>query len=71
MDDQTREKYLKMALVVFGVVFFAGLSARRDLAFGLDLARRAGQLLSSDDLRHLCGAGHLFDRLSQEPGCES
>jgi hypothetical protein len=22
MDDQTREKYLKVALVVFGVVFF-------------------------------------------------
>ena len=57
MDDQTREKYL--------------ISPWADLAFGLDLARRAGQLLSLDDLRHLCGAGHLLDRRSEEPGCQS
>jgi hypothetical protein len=36
----------------------------------VDLAWRAGRLLFSDDLRHLCGAGHLFDHRSKKPWCE-
>ena len=68
MDNQTKEKYLKLALVVFGIVFLLVYPLGADLAFGLDLARRAGQLLFPDDLRRLCGARHLSDRRGAEPG---
>jgi len=45
----------------------AGLSAGPHLAVRLDLARWSGRLLFPDDLRDLCGAGHLFDRCGKEP----
>ena len=40
MNNETRERYLKLALVVFGVRLLADLSARPRVAFGLGLAWR-------------------------------
>jgi hypothetical protein len=55
MNDSTREKLLKVALVAF----LPHLPARPGLAVGLGVARRRRQILLADDLRGLCGPGCL------------
>ena len=49
MNNEIRERYLKLALVVSGIAFPADLSAWPRVAFGLGLAWWRGQLLFADD----------------------
>ena len=66
-DEDTRKKYLKIALVVFRVIF---LLIYPLTSFGrqFGVAWRAGRLFAAGrDLRDLCGAGHLFDHRGKEP----
>ena len=65
MDNHTREKYLKMALVVFGVAFL--------LIYPLGMIWPSGWVWHGgaggyylDDCGRLCGAGHLPDHRGQQ-----
>ena len=59
MNNEIRERYLKLALVDFGNRLLADLSTWPCVAFGLGLAWWPGQLLFADDQRCLCGPRHF------------
>ena len=65
MNNEIRERYLKLALVVSGIAFLLiyplGLVWPSRVAFGLGLAWWRGQLLFADDQRCLFGPRHFSD----------